>query len=85
MAGELHEVVLPKLGMGTTEAEVIEWLVPVGDTVSVDTPVLQIETEKLTTEITAELAGTMVEHCVAPGEIVETGTVVCRIEVVAAR
>ena len=37
---------LPDLGEGLTEAELVRWVVRVGDTVAVDAPVAEVETVK---------------------------------------
>jgi pyruvate/2-oxoglutarate dehydrogenase complex dihydrolipoamide acyltransferase (E2) component len=75
------DVQLPKLGMSTEEADVVAWLVKVGDLISVGTPLVEVETEKVSTEIEAEVSGTIVELLVADGDTVVIGTILCRIEI----
>jgi pyruvate/2-oxoglutarate dehydrogenase complex dihydrolipoamide acyltransferase (E2) component len=75
------DVQLPKLGMSTEEADVVAWLVKVGDLISVGTPLVEVETEKVSTEIEAEVSGTIVELLVAEGDTVLIGTILCRIEI----
>ncbi|GLZ49882.1 dihydrolipoamide acetyltransferase component of pyruvate dehydrogenase complex [Actinomycetospora sp. NBRC 106375] len=48
---------LPDLGEGLTEAQLIRWLVAVGDTVAVDEPVAEVETDKATVEVPSPFAG----------------------------
>jgi pyruvate dehydrogenase E2 component (dihydrolipoamide acetyltransferase) len=46
----MPDFLLPDLGEGLTEAEIIRWLVEIGDQVSVDQPVVEVETAKATVE-----------------------------------
>lgn len=48
---------VPDLGEGLTEADIIGWLVSVGDTITVDQPIVEVETAKSTVEIPAPYAG----------------------------
>ncbi|TWD79977.1 pyruvate dehydrogenase E2 component (dihydrolipoamide acetyltransferase) [Kribbella amoyensis] len=48
---------LPDLGEGLTEAEVVRWLVAVGDVVTVDAPVAEVETAKSLVEVPSPYAG----------------------------
>ena len=43
---ETRVFLLPDLGEGLTEAELVNWLVSVGDTISVDQPIAEVETAK---------------------------------------
>lgn len=54
--------------------------VTVGDTVDVDTTVAIVEVMKLMNQVTAGVAGTVVEVCAADGELVEFGQLLLRIE-----
>jgi pyruvate dehydrogenase E2 component (dihydrolipoamide acetyltransferase) len=70
---------LPDLGEGLTEAEIISWLVAVGDTVRVDQPVVEVETAKATVEVPIPFAGTVVEVFGSPGERVPVGSPLIRV------
>jgi len=48
---------LPDLGEGLTEAELVRWLVAVGDSVAVDAPVAEVETAKAVVEVPSPYAG----------------------------
>lgn len=50
---------LPDLGEGLTEAEIVEWKVAVGDTVEVDHIVVEVETAKAAVEVPVPYAGTV--------------------------
>ncbi len=62
--------VLPDLGEGLTEAEVVRWLVAVGDEVVVDQPVVEVETAKSIVEVPSPYAGRVSElHGVEGGTV----------------
>lgn len=70
-----HEFRLPDIGEGLTDAEIVDWIVNVGDTVVVDQPVVEIETAKTTVEITATHAGTVTTLGGAPGDTINVGDI----------
>ncbi|MFE9028824.1 dihydrolipoamide acetyltransferase family protein [Streptomyces iakyrus] len=51
------EFKLPDLGEGLTEAEIVRWLVEVGDLVAVDQPVVEVETAKAMVEVPCPYGG----------------------------
>ncbi|WP_116215765.1 dihydrolipoamide acetyltransferase family protein [Streptomyces olivoreticuli] len=53
----VREFRLPDLGEGLTEAEVVRWLVSVGDVVAVDQPVVEVETAKAMVEVPCPYGG----------------------------
>lgn len=69
------KVIMPEMGEGVVEGTVSRWLKQVGDAVEQYEPLLEIETDKVTTEATAEEAGTLLEILVPEGETVDVGTV----------
>lgn len=71
---------LPNLGEDIEEVDVLKVLVSVGDTVAVDQPLLEIETEKATLEVPAESAGTVTKVYVVPGETIRAGQLIVTIE-----
>ncbi len=65
-----REFLLPDLGEGLTEGEIVSWLVAVGDTVEVDQPVAEVETAKAAVEVPSPFAGTVIAlHGEAGGEV----------------
>ncbi|MFD6952394.1 branched-chain alpha-keto acid dehydrogenase subunit E2 [Nocardiopsis sp. TSRI0078] len=64
---------LPDLGEGLTEAEVVRWLVAVGDTVAVDQPVVEVETAKSIVEVPSPFAGTVSALHGEEGQVMEVG------------
>lgn len=65
---------LPDLGEGLTEAEVVRWLVAVGDEVVVDQPVVEVETAKAVVEVPSPYAGRVATLHGAEGEAVAVGS-----------
>lgn len=70
----MADFLLPDLGEGLTEAEVVHWLVAVGDTVAIDQPVVEVETAKASVEVPIPFAGKVTALFGAPGERVAVGT-----------
>ncbi|MGW3955652.1 biotin/lipoyl-containing protein, partial [Streptomyces sp. NPDC004752] len=54
---QVLEFKLPDLGEGLTEAEIVRWLVEVGDVVAVDQPVVEVETAKAVVEVPCPYGG----------------------------
>lgn len=76
----MHELTVPKMGMDTTEVEILKWIVKVGDNVKKGDPIAEIEFEKATTEIESEVSGVIEEILFKEGDIVDVGSVICRIK-----
>ena len=70
---------MPEMGEGVIEGTIGRWLKQVGDKVAQYEPLLEIETDKVTTEATAETAGTLLKILVSEGDTVEVGTVLAYI------
>lgn len=68
-----HECTLPDLGEGLTEAEIVDWLVTVGDPVEEDQPIVQVETAKALVDIPSSVTGTVVELGGRPGDVLSVG------------
>ncbi len=69
------EIIVPTLGESVTEATVAQWLKQVGDTVEVDEPLVELETDKVTLEVNASEAGVISAIKVEEGENVEVGAI----------
>jgi 2-oxoglutarate dehydrogenase E2 component (dihydrolipoamide succinyltransferase) len=78
------EIKVPALGESVTEATVAKWLVKAGDAVAIDQPLCELETDKVTVEVNATVAGTVADLAVAEGATVQVGGVLCHIEAGAA-
>lgn len=64
---------LPDLGEGLTEAEVVRWLVAVGDTVAIDQPIVEVETAKSIVEVPSPFKGTVSVLHGEEGQVLEVG------------
>jgi len=65
---------LPDLGEGLTDAEVVRWLVTEGDSISLNQPIVEVETAKAMVEIPAPYAGTITRLHAKEGDSVEVGS-----------
>ncbi|MGC0369106.1 dihydrolipoamide acetyltransferase family protein [Microbacterium sp. SLBN-111] len=65
--------VLPDVGEGLTEAEIVQWRVAPGDTVAVNDVIVEIETAKSLVELPSPFAGTVGELLASEGATVEVG------------
>ncbi len=65
---------LPDLGEGLTEAEIVAWHVAVGDTVTVDQTVVEVETAKASVEVPVPFAGRVATLHGAAGEVLTVGS-----------
>jgi len=74
------EIKVPALGESVTEATVSKWMVKVGDSVAVDQPLCELETDKVTVEVPATTAGTIAALAVEEGATVQVGGMLCQIE-----
>ena len=74
------EVEVPTLGESITEATIGEWLKQPGDAVAADEPIASLETDKVSIEVPAPVAGTMGEHIAKEGDTVSVGAVIATIE-----
>jgi 2-oxoisovalerate dehydrogenase E2 component (dihydrolipoyl transacylase) len=64
---------LPDLGEGLTEAEIVAWHVQTGDTVTVDQPIVEVETAKAAVEVPVPFAGLITARYGQPGDVVAVG------------
>ncbi len=69
----MAEFKLPDLGEGITEADVLKVYVSPGDTVAVDQPIVEIETEKATLDVPSGVAGTVTSVLVRAGQTIAVG------------
>ncbi len=71
---DIKTFLLPDVGEGLTEAEILTWHVKPGDTVVVNQTIVEIETAKAAVELPCPYAGTVTEVFVSAGDTVEVGT-----------
>lgn len=67
------EIRVPSLGESVTEATVARWFKQIGETVTADEPLVELETDKVTLEYNAPASGILAEILVEQGSEVEVG------------
>ncbi|MDF2096842.1 2-oxoglutarate dehydrogenase complex dihydrolipoyllysine-residue succinyltransferase [Aquibaculum arenosum] len=73
--GEEQQVVVPTLGESVAEASVAKWLKQEGDSVGADEPLVELETDKVSLEVNAPVAGVLTRIDAAEGATVGPGEV----------
>ena len=68
-----EKILVPILGESITEATVAKWLKNKGDTVSMDEPIVELETDKVNLEVPSPIEGILTELNAKNGEVVEVG------------
>jgi len=76
----VKEFNLPDLGEGLTEGEILQWLVDVGDTITQNQPIVEVETAKAAVEIPAKWAGKVTKIFYDAGTTVEVGAPIIAID-----
>jgi pyruvate/2-oxoglutarate dehydrogenase complex dihydrolipoamide acyltransferase (E2) component len=74
------DLVMPQMGESLTEGTVTSWLRSEGDEIKRDEPLLEIDTDKVSTVVEAPVEGVLAEVLVAEGQTVGVGTVLARID-----
>lgn len=74
---------LPDVGEGLTEADIVAWHVAVGDTVTVNQIIVDIETAKSVVELPSPYAGEVVELLASEGDTVAVGSPIIAIRTAA--
>lgn len=77
----IKEFRLPDLGEGLTESEILSWKVGVGDTVTLNQIIAEVETAKAVVELPSPFAGVIKELHEEPGTVVEVGKPIVTFEV----
>ena len=75
----MTDIVVPTLGESVTEATVGKWLKSAGDAVAKDDVLVELETDKVAVEVSAEAAGTLSEIVASEGDTVEIGALLGRL------
>lgn len=75
------DILLPKMGESVAEATITKLVVGAGAGVEADEPIVEIATDKVDSEVPAPEDGTLVEWCVAEGDVVQVGAVIARYDV----
>ncbi|MGW6915519.1 dihydrolipoamide acetyltransferase family protein [Kitasatospora sp. NPDC054939] len=80
----VREFTLPDLGEGLTGAEVVRWMVEVGEVIAVDQPVVEVETAKAVVEVPCPYGGVVTARFGEPGEEIAVGSALVTVAVAAA-
>ncbi|MEC7289968.1 MAG: 2-oxoglutarate dehydrogenase complex dihydrolipoyllysine-residue succinyltransferase [Pseudomonadota bacterium] len=75
----MTDIIVPTLGESVTEATVGKWLKTAGDAVAKDDVLVELETDKVAVEVSAEAAGTLSEIVANEGDTVEIGALLGRL------
>ncbi|MBM7703619.1 2-oxoglutarate dehydrogenase complex dihydrolipoyllysine-residue succinyltransferase [Metabacillus iocasae] len=75
----MGEIKVPELAESITEGTVAQWLKQVGDYVEKGDYVVELETDKVNVEITAEESGVLAEMLVGEGDTVQVGEIIARL------
>jgi 2-oxoglutarate dehydrogenase E2 component (dihydrolipoamide succinyltransferase) len=70
------EITIPAMGEGIIEATIIRWLVKPGDTIGIDTPLVEIATDKVDSEIPSPVKGVITKILRGEGDIPRVGEVI---------
>ncbi len=76
----MADFILPNLGDGVAQGDVLKVLVKVGDTIAVDQPIVELETDKATIEVPSDVAGKVKEVKAKAGDKLKPGQVVLVLE-----
>jgi 2-oxoglutarate dehydrogenase E2 component (dihydrolipoamide succinyltransferase) len=76
----MADIRVPTLGESVTEATIGRWFKHAGDAVTVDEPLVELETDKVTIEVPAPAAGVLSEILVKDGETVAPGALLGQIK-----
>ena len=70
-----EKILVPTLGESISEATIVKWLKKKGESVQVDEPIVELETDKVNLEVPAPTDGILSEINANDGQVVEVGTV----------
>jgi len=79
-ANKSNEVILPELGEGVTEGELVKWLVKPGDSIKPDQTIAEVMTDKATVEVPSPVAGVVKDLKFKSGDIIKVESVMLTLE-----
>jgi pyruvate dehydrogenase E2 component (dihydrolipoamide acetyltransferase) len=71
---------LPDLGEGLPDAEIVEWHVKVGDVIQLDEPLISMETAKAVVEVPSPYSGKVLKLAGGAGDVIVTGSWLVEVE-----
>ena len=78
--GRLRDFALPDLGEGLTEGEILQWMVAVGDAVTLNQVIVEVETAKAAVEVPSPFAGVVTAIHHAAGSTVDVGAPIITVD-----
>ena len=75
-----EELTLPRVGSSMEEGTIVAWKVKVGEAFTTGQPIYDLETDKVTMEMEAQVNGTLLEIVVAEGDNAEVGQTIAVID-----
>ena len=76
----VREFKLPDLGEGLTEGEILQWMVQPGDTITLNQPIVEVETAKAAVEVPSPFAGVVTQLHFPAGTVVDVGAVIISVD-----
>ncbi|MBX9620934.1 MAG: 2-oxoglutarate dehydrogenase complex dihydrolipoyllysine-residue succinyltransferase [Alphaproteobacteria bacterium] len=73
------DIVVPPMGESITEATIVRWLKQKGEPVKLDEPLVELETDKVTLEVSSPAAGILSEQLAPQGASVNVGGIIGRV------
>lgn len=78
---DIQEITLPKLGESIVSATIVNWLKKVGDRIAVDDPLVEVSTDKVSSEIPSPIAGVLVEILAHTHQEIDVGAPLAKISI----
>ncbi|AMB99013.1 dihydrolipoamide acetyltransferase [Aerococcus urinaehominis] len=78
--GSYYQFVLPDVGEGMAEGEIVEWLVAEGDEINEEDSLVEIQNDKSVEEVASPVSGKVVRILVEPGTVANVGDVLAEID-----
>lgn len=75
-----YQFLLPDIGEGLTESEILDWLVQPGASVNEDDPLVEIQNDKASVDLPSPVSGTVKKILVPAGEVAKVGEPIIEIE-----
>jgi pyruvate dehydrogenase E2 component (dihydrolipoamide acetyltransferase) len=76
----VYQFNLPDVGEGLSEGEIVRWLVAIGESVTADQLLVEVQTDKAIVEIPSPVAGVLTDQGGQPNDVVPVGAMLARIE-----
>ncbi len=74
------EIRFPKFGMSTVDVDVTAIHVSVGQSIGIGDPIIDVDTDKVSTTVESEVVGVVVEIAVEVDATYQVGDLICRLE-----